>query len=156
LGNTSAGAALCEFEILLDIFLFIDEHEFVFMLNGKLFARGLLIWLGATLALRIAGQHLLHANGWTGILALFAPSFPLMAWLARRLCQRLHLPRERWLLGAMSLAMPTLLLDALSSAFFPRVFPNMQPQMAGVFGGWMLWCCAGAFAGVMLGRSADS
>lgn len=90
------------------------------------------------------------------ILGLFAASFPLMALLARRLCYRFRLPRERWLLGAVSLTLPTLLLDAFSSAFFPLVFPNIQPQMAGVFGGWMLWCCAGAFAGVMLGRSVDS
>jgi Family of unknown function (DUF5367) len=128
----------------------------MFIIETQLFVAGLLIWLGATITLRVAGQHLLRANGGMEILGLFAASFPLLALLARRLCYRYRLPRERWLLGAVSLTMPTLLLDAFSSAFFPVVFPNIQPQMAGVFGGWMLWCCAGAFAGVMLGRSAHS
>jgi hypothetical protein len=30
------------------------------------------------------------------------------------------------------------------------VFPNMAPSVAGVFGGWMLWCCAGAVVGASI------
>jgi hypothetical protein len=30
------------------------------------------------------------------------------------------------------------LLDSFLQRFFPVVFPNMSPQVAGVFGGWML------------------
>jgi hypothetical protein len=41
-------------------------------------------------------------------------------------------------------------LDPFSSVFFPFVFPNMSPAVAGVFGGWMLWCCAGALIGAMV------
>jgi hypothetical protein len=111
---------------------------------------GLAIWAAATIALRLAGQHLLHPGNWKGTLILFAISFPLMAWLVRRLCLRFQLPREQWLSGALSVAAPTLLLDPFSSAFFPSVFPNMAPEVAGVFGGWMLWCCAGAFFGVTI------
>jgi Family of unknown function (DUF5367) len=70
-----------------------------------------------------------------------------MAGLVRRLCIRFHLQREQWLRGAFSIALPTLLLDPFSSAFFSVVFPNMAPEVAGSFGGWMLWCCAGALVG---------
>ena len=43
-----------------------------------------------------------------------------MAWMVRRLCGR-FLPRgEQWPAGAVSIALPTLLLDPFSSAFFPR------------------------------------
>jgi hypothetical protein len=73
-----------------------------------------------------------------------------MAFLARRMCGRL--PPQEWLAGAVSLVLPTLLLDPFSSAFFPAVFPNIDPSAAGVFGGWMMWCCAGALAGVMIRR----
>jgi hypothetical protein len=111
---------------------------------------GLAMWLAATLALRLAGQRILHPNDWPGTLILFAISFPLMAWIVRRLCRRFHLPREQWLAGAVSVALPTLLLDPFSSAFFPAVFPNMAPEVAGVFGGWMLCCCAGALLGVAI------
>jgi len=105
----------------------------------------LVIWLAATLVLRAAGQRVLHPGDAAGTLVLFLVSFPLMAWVVRRLCRRL--PRDQWLKGAVSLAMPSLLLDPFSSAFFPTVFPNMSPAVAGVFGGWILWCCAGAIVG---------
>jgi hypothetical protein len=117
-------------------------------MHRRLVRIGFVIWLGATLALRFGGQHLLRPGDWTGTLVLFAVTFPLMAWLVRRLCARAGLPQAEWVSGAISLLLPTLLLDPFSSAFFPIVFPNMSPQMAGVFGGWMLWCCAGALVGV--------
>ena len=119
----------------------------------RLFLNGLAIWAGATLVLRLAGQRVLLPGHWTKTLILFAISFPLMALLVRRLCGKFQLAREQWPAGAISLALPTLLLDPFSSAFFRVVFPNMAPEMAGVFGGWMLWCCAGALAGATIHRT---
>jgi hypothetical protein len=119
-------------------------------MNIRLVLCGLGIWIGATIVLRVAGQHLLRPGDWKGTLILFAVSFPLMAWLVRRLCARFRLPPEQWPGGAISIALPTLLLDPFSSAFFPVVFPNMAPEVAGVFGGWMLCCCAGALVGVSI------
>ena len=119
-------------------------------MNARLLLYGLGIWIGATLGLRLAGQYMLRPGDWKGTLILFAVSFPLMAWLVRRLCSRAHLPSEQWAAGAISIALPTLLLDPFSSAFFPVVFPNMAPEVSGVFGGWMLWCCAGALVGVTI------
>jgi uncharacterized protein DUF5367 len=116
-------------------------------MHTRLFLYGLGIWIGASVVLRLGGQHILHPGDWKGTLALFAISFPLMAWLVRRLCRRFQPSREQWPGGAVSIALPTLLLDPFSSAFFPLVFPNMAPEVAGVFGGWMLWCCAGALVG---------
>ena len=97
---------------------------------------------------------MLQPGDWKGTLTSFAVSFPLMAWIVRRLCRRFQLKQEQWMAGAVSVALPTLLLDPFSSAFFPVVFPNMAPEVAGVFGGWMLWCCAGAVVGVTIRRSA--
>ena len=125
-------------------------------MHTRIFLYGLGVWAVATLALRLAGQYLLHAGDWKGPLLLFAISFPLMALLARKICERFQLQREQWLRGAVSLALPTLLLDPFTSAFFPLVFPNMSREVAGVFGGWMLWCCAGAIAGVLVGRAKAS
>ncbi len=118
----------------------------------RLLLAGLAIWFLATLALRLGGQHLLHPGAWKGTLLLFGVSFPLMAWIVRRLCRRFQLPHEQWLAGTVSVARPRLLPDPFSSAFFPVVFPNMAPEVAGVFGGWMLWCCASALLGVTLRR----
>jgi hypothetical protein len=121
-------------------------------MNMRLFLYGLAIWVGATIALRLAGQRLLHPGDLKGALILFAVSFPLMAWVVRRLCRGARLPREQWVAGAVSVALPSLLLDPFSCAFFPVVFPNMAAEVAGVFGGWVLWCCAGAIVGTAIGK----
>jgi hypothetical protein len=47
----------------------------------------------------------------------------------------------------------TLVLFAVS---FPLIFPNMAPEVAGVFGGWMLWCCAAGLLGTTLRRSTPA
>lgn len=124
----------------------------MFSWHPRLFLYGLGIWIGATVALRLAGQLLLPPRHWAGTLLLFAISSPVMGWIVRGLCRRLQLPREQWPAGAISVALPTLLLDSFSSAYFPVVFPNIAPQAAGVFGGWMLCCCAGAFVGAIARR----
>ncbi len=114
-------------------------------MKRRLVLYGFAGWVAATLALRAGGQYLLHPGDLRGTLVLFAVSFPLMAFLVRRLCSGLG--------GAVLVLAPTLLLDPFSSAFFPVVFPNMAPEVAGVFGGWMLWCCAGGLLGTTFGRS---
>jgi hypothetical protein len=116
-------------------------------MNKHLLAIGVAIWVIATLALRLAGQFVLRPRAWPATVTLFAISFVAMAWLARRLCRRLRVPPDQWAAGSISLAAPTLLLDPFSSAFFPVIFPNLAPELAGVFGGWMLCCCAGALLG---------
>jgi Family of unknown function (DUF5367) len=118
----------------------------------RLVITGFVIWLAATIALRLFGQRILHPGDWQGTLILFALTFPLMLLLVRRVCIGARLPQEEWLPAAVSLLLPTLLLDPFSSAFFPIVFPNMATEVAGVFGGWMLWCCAGGLIGAAIGR----
>jgi len=121
-------------------------------MNSRLLLYGLGGWIAATSFLRIRGEYLLRPDDWIRTLVIFLISFPLMAWLIRRLCVSLRLPQDQWLAGAVSIMLPTLLLDPFSSAFFPAVFPNMAPEVAGIFGGWMLWCCAGALVGAAFRR----
>jgi hypothetical protein len=121
-------------------------------MHARLLIYGLVGWVVATAGLRLWGQHVLRPGDWKGIVILYVVSFALVAWLMRRLCRALHLRPEQLFGAVVSLWLPTLLLDPFSSAFFPFVFPNMDPSVAGVFGGWMLCSCAGAFVGVGLGR----
>jgi hypothetical protein len=121
-------------------------------MRGRLVLVGLAIWLVATAALRLWGQYLLRPASVVGTTVLFAVAFPAMALLVRRICRRSGLPRDQWLAGAVSIALPTLLLDPFSSAFFPALFPNIAPTAAGVFGGLMLCCCAGALVGTVVRR----
>jgi Family of unknown function (DUF5367) len=121
-------------------------------LHGRLLGWGFGLWLGGALALRLAGERLLRPGHWTPTLLLFAVSLPAMAFLVRRLCRAARLPREQWPAGAVSLALPTVLLDPFSCVFFARAFPNIPPDAAGLFGGWLLFCCAGVLLGAVLGR----
>jgi Family of unknown function (DUF5367) len=114
------------------------------------FLIGLALWLAATVVLRFAGQYLLHPESVLASAALLGASFPVMALVARRICADAALPRESWPAAGALLIMPSLVLDTFSSAFFPIVYPNMSPVTAGLFGGWILCCCAGALIGVNL------
>lgn len=119
-------------------------------LRQRILIIGLVIWLGGTLALRFFGQYLLRPGSPLAILLLLLLSFPLMAIVARRICAAV--PREQWPAAGIFLVMPSLVLDTFSSAFFSAVYPNIPAHAAGLFGGWILICCAGALAGVNFGR----
>lgn len=125
-------------------------------MNRRLLAYGLVLWLAGTIGVRLWGRFLLHPGSVAGTAVLYILSFLAMAGLTRRLCRLAGLPRREWVSGAVSLALPTLLLDPLSTAFFTAVFPNLPPSAAGLFGGWMLCCCAGALTAAMIGMPAGT
>lgn len=111
---------------------------------------GVLLWLAGTIAIRLLGHRLLHANQPLKTVVLYLLSFVLMAWLIRRILSRVE--RDVWPAAATLLMLPTLILDPFSCAFFHTVFPNVDPAAAGVFGGWMLIFCGGAVVGVWVKR----
>jgi uncharacterized protein DUF5367 len=111
---------------------------------------GVLLWIVGTVAIRLGGRGLLHANRPVATLILYLASFVLMALLLPRIFRRLGLAGGSWPAAATLLMLPTLILDPFSCAFFTVIFPNVDPGAAGVFGGWMLIFCAGAVVGVWL------
>jgi len=117
----------------------------------RFLAIGLALWLAGTVLLRLAPGRLLRPDRTLAIVALYGVSFLLMFVLIRwRLLPRLD-SREA-ALAVIGLVLPTLVLDAFSSAFFPAVFPNFATGAAGIFGGWMLICCGGALTAVLGAR----
>ncbi len=68
--------------------------------------------MGATVALRVAGQYVLGAGDWNRTLVLFALRCPATGLSVRTLCRRFGLRREDWSFGAILLLLPTLLLEA--------------------------------------------
>jgi len=123
-------------------------------IKTRLLRAGLILWLVGTIALRVAGQHLLPPDHPMAALGLLIGGAAGSAWLVRRLCAGAQLSREDWMAGAVAIVLPTLCLDAFSASFFSAVFPNIAPAAAGLFGGWMLACCAGGLLGATLGRTA--
>jgi len=105
----------------------------------RLITTGFAIWLVATIALRLAGQWIVKPGALWAI-ALLGVSAPLMFMLPRGLFERFAVDRNRYALAGIALVAPGMLLDTISAIWFPQVFPNMQPEAAGVFGGWLLFC----------------
>ena len=106
----------------------------------RLALAGFVIWLAATIALRFAGQWIIHPGGLVNVAVLLAISALLMYRLPRALFALMRIPREEYALGAIALVAPGMLLDTISAIWFAQVFPNIVPEAAGLFGGWLLFC----------------
>jgi hypothetical protein len=121
------------------------------------FILGLLIWIAATVLIRLTGHYFLHPGHNIQTVLLYAVSLSAMLLLVRGIAYWLKIERSAWIRAAGWLALPTLVLDPFSCIFFNRLFPNMDPAAAGIFGGWMLICCCGAMlAGLLSGAAAQS
>jgi hypothetical protein len=106
---------------------------------------GFLIWLAGTVVLRFVHLSFLDPDRLVAVGVLYAVSFALVFLVIRARVVRPRAGGEA-AIAVTGLLLPTLILDAFTSAYFSRVFPNLHPSAAGVFGGWMLICCAGGFA----------
>jgi Family of unknown function (DUF5367) len=113
----------------------------------KLALAGLGIWLGASIALRVLGQFLLDPSSAGRVAALLVVSAPVMFYLPRRLFRVFAIDRAAFGRGAAALVVPGMVLDALATIWFPAAYPNMRPDAAGLFGGWLLFCNAVALVG---------
>jgi Family of unknown function (DUF5367) len=113
---------------------------------------GFLLWIIGTVAIRLAGQAILHPGRPHSTVILYLVSFVLMAHFIPRIPCSLKLDKDSRFAAISLLILPTLLLDPFSCLFFSTIFPNIAPAAAGLFGGWMLICCAGAVTGAFLQR----
>jgi hypothetical protein len=102
----------------------------------RMAATGFLIWALATIALRLGGQYVF---GRLPALLLLLITIPLMIALASAVLQSSRLPEQR-ALAAIALVAPGMLLDTISAVWFPTIFPNISPDAAGTFAGWLLLC----------------
>jgi hypothetical protein len=96
---------------------------------------GVVIWALATIALRVVGQHLFRGPA----VVLLLISLPLMVFVAVRVLADYRTVEQR-AVAAIALVAPGMLLDTISAIWFDRVFPNIRTDLAGTFGGWLLFC----------------
>jgi len=117
---------------------------------GRVLGAGLGLWVVGTLAFRLGGSAIIHP----ATLARTIPSYIVNATLAlvvsRLLFRWIGVPADARPAAITLFILPTLVLDAFSTAFFPAVFPNLPPAAAPTFGGLMLVSAAGAVIGAWL------
>ena len=101
---------------------------------------GFVIWLAATIGLRLIGQWMIRPGTLIDVALLLLVSGVLMYRLPRLLFKLMRIDRSDYTLGAILLVAPGMLLDTISTIWFSRVFPNMPAESAGLFGGWLLFC----------------
>ncbi len=117
---------------------------------------GFAIWLGATIALRVGGQHVFNPDSMLSIAILFVCSVPIMAWVPRAIFQGRGVAPENWARGAIALVVPGMLLDTFSTIFFSSVFPNIRHDAAALFAAWLLLCNATALISAAAGAKPRS
>lgn len=106
----------------------------------RLLMVGFVVWLVASITLRGAGQWVLKPDRGFSIIALLAISALVMFRLPRFLFSRFSIPGEERALGGIALVAPGMFFDTVSAIWFSSVFPNIRPDAAGLFGGWLLFC----------------
>jgi hypothetical protein len=75
--------------------------------------------------------------------------------LPRALFKGLSIAPAEYAIGAIVLVAPGMLLDTISAIWFSRVFPNIAPDAAGLFGGWLLFCNVIALLSAASARRGD-
>ncbi len=103
---------------------------------------GFLIWLGATGALRDAGQLIFQREDQWILVVTFIATVPVIALATYPIYGLLRLKGSERVIAAALMALPGMLLDTLSVLFFTRAFPNIDPALDGVFAAWLLWAYA--------------
>lgn len=98
-----------------------------------------LVWLLATLVMRLWGHSFFIPHNNLSMIASFLFSLVCLPPLVYVLFQSKKLQPDQRQAAAVCLAIPGMLLDALTTYFFPQVFPNLLPTAVGPFGAWLFW-----------------
>ena len=105
---------------------------------------GFLIWLAATIAFRVAGQHFFLYDNTSVVLLLYASALIGIVAVVVILVRWQGLTTEQSYQAAILLALPGMVLDVFAVEFFADIYPNMDTAAAAPFGAWLLWAYAAA------------
>ncbi len=112
---------------------------------------GFVVWFLATLGFRFYGDLFFYPDDIV-VAILFIVSAPLCWGFMVLYLGALKVHPENRALAAIGFALPGIVLDALVTANFSLVFPNLDTSMDGKFGGLMLWAYGALLFG---GYSSD-
>jgi len=111
---------------------------------------GVALWAIATAAFRFGPAGLVHAPSALRTIPSYLLNGILALIVARLAMRWIGVPPNLRPAAVSLFILPTLLLDAFTTAFFPNVFPNLPAAGAPTFGGLMLIAAGGAVVGAWL------
>ncbi|RIV19763.1 hypothetical protein DYU11_22810 [Fibrisoma montanum] len=100
---------------------------------------GFVIWLLATIFVRLAGQYLFVPGDTWLTIAAFAGLTVLLPLLLYSLYRFKNVDDNEQVKAAVLFALPGMVLDAGTVLFFQDVFPNLSPDANVVFAAWLFW-----------------
>lgn len=106
------------------------------------FVIGVIVWLGATLAMRVAGQYFFYHDSAAWMAFNFTAMLIAMPLLAYAIFQWRRVPAAQRAAAAVAVAVPGMLLDVLTTYFFAQTFPNVNAAGDGAWGAWLLFSYA--------------
>jgi len=111
---------------------------------------GLGLWIIGTVVFRLGPSGLVQEPSLARTLLYYVINAMLALIVSRLAMHWIGVPREARAAAVTLFILPTLILDAFSTAFFTVVFPNLPPAAAPTFGGLMLISAGGAVVGAWL------
>ncbi|CAH0120125.1 MULTISPECIES: DUF5367 family protein [unclassified Paenibacillus] len=102
---------------------------------------GFLLWLAATLVFRFGGSVLLDPGNMTLIVVLFAVVLAMRPVLIGLFKLR-NVSRGERMHAAVSVAVPGMLLDMFSIAWYQTVFPGLTAEQLPLLCAWLFWAYA--------------
>jgi hypothetical protein len=108
------------------------------------------LWLIGTLAFRLGPSSLVHPPSVQRTIPAYLINAAIALVVSRLIMAWARIPRETRPAAIGLFILPTLILDAFATAFFPVFFPNLAPAAASTFGGLMLVSAGGAVVGAWL------
>ena len=106
---------------------------------GFFFGMSFLIWLAATVVLRLWGHTFFIPGSNLSMVSSFLFSLTFLPLLVYAIFRWKKVPMNQRLEAAVCLAIPGMLLDVVTTYFFAQAFPNVLPTADGAFGAWLLW-----------------
>jgi hypothetical protein len=106
------------------------------------FGIGFLVWLVATVLMRLDGQYFFRPDNAALMLFNFIAMLIAMPLLALAIFRWRRVPASQRAVVALAVAVPGMLLDVLTTYFFVQVFPNVSATGAGAWGAWLLFSYA--------------
>ena len=100
---------------------------------------GFSIWLGATIAFRLAGQFFFLVEDRTILSTLYIDVAPVLMVVAHLFFKKYKLSGNQPVLSAALMVLPGMILDTFVILFFSFFMPNLPTHADAEFGSWLMW-----------------